>query len=280
MKITELSLRDGLQGYAPISLEQKLKLLKEIKKCGYERIEVGSLTNPKLVPAMADSFALIEAMDTFHGGILLVLDPTLFYQEVQFIAGKVGWISFVVGATEKFNHDNLRSDSAKINKKNHEIILNCLDYGLSTRVYISVAFENIDETLRLIELYQKLKVTEIVLGETTGRASVEKVRTALRQIKVTYPNLSCTLHFHNTYGQGLLSIKEALDLGYDSFDASIGGLGGCPFVKNSAGNVSAEEVIYAFGAKYDLAQTLAVATQYHTCGLPLFSRINVSNYNI
>lgn len=252
VKINEVVLRDGLQLEAKIaSLEEKKRLFDELVRAGIETIEFGSFVHPKAVPQMANSgefFAQI-AEEPAHPA-LIALIPNLKGAELASSKG-VERVNFVFSASNTHNLQNVNKTTEQSLEELKAIYSFCKTNGIIINVSIATSFgcpfEGEVPSSRIHELVQKLidlKIDIVTLADTTGMANPRQVFELLESLKKAHPGQKFNLHFHNTRGMGLANILSALEAGADSFDTSLGGLGGCPFAPGATGNVCTEDAVH------------------------------------
>ncbi len=256
--LVEMGLRDGLQNEAVhLSTNQRFQLLKRFSDAGLKRVELGSFVSPKWVPQMAETGSLVKRA-------LKARKQNSLHQKMQFsalvpnmkgfenaLASGIGEISIFGAASETFSQKNINT-SIKQSLKNFEEVVNAAKQEKKkVRAYLSTVFAcpyegkvSESKVIKLIEKYLAMGVYEISLGDTIGVASPKQVRSLLKKLSgVTHPG-RVAMHFHDTRGTAIANILASLDLGYRTFDTSIGGLGGCPYAPGAAGNVATEDVVY------------------------------------
>lgn len=252
VKINEVVLRDGLQLEAKIaSLEEKKRLFDELVRAGVETIEFGSFVHPKAVPQMANSgefFAQIAEEPARPA--LIALIPNLKGAELASSKG-VERVNFVFSASNTHNLQNVNKTTEQSLEELEAIRSFCKKNGMIMNVSIATSFgcpfEGEVPSTRIHELVQKLidlKIDIVTLADTTGMANPRQVFELLESLKKAHPEQKFNLHFHNTRGMGLANILSAIQAGADSFDTSLGGLGGCPFAPGATGNVCTEDAVH------------------------------------
>jgi len=294
--IVEMGLRDGLQNEAVhLSVQQRYQLLKRLTNAGLKRIEIGAFVSPKWVPQMSDTAKLarraLQAQrkrQIASGVQMSVLVPNMRgYQDSQRVAIKE--VAIFGAASETFSQRNINCSIKQSLCKFQEVISQARVDKVKVRGYLSTVFacpyEGVvseAKVLKLIEKYFALGVYEISLGDTIGVASPKQVRSLLTKASKIAPRKKIALHFHDTRGTAIANILASLDLGYTTFDASIGGLGGCPYAPGAAGNVATEDVVYMLhemGLKTGLdLQQLIKTTHWMTrqVGRPLLSKLSLT----
>ncbi|MCK1709925.1 MULTISPECIES: hydroxymethylglutaryl-CoA lyase [unclassified Bradyrhizobium] len=249
ISIQEVCPRDGLQ-IEPIVVPTDLKiaLIDRLSALGFRRIEAGSFVSPKAVPALADGDAVFHSIARREGVVFVALIPNLRGAERALEAG-ADEVNFVMSASETHNRVNMGMD--------HQGSLSALaevTAAIGRRVHLNATLatafgcpfegeQHEDKVLRLIENYLRLGAQSITLADTTGMANPKLVRQRVKSILSLVPRDELTLHFHNTRGLGLVNVMAGFDAGAVRFDASLGGLGGCPFAPGASGNVCTEDLV-------------------------------------
>lgn len=251
VKIVEVGPRDGLQNERKtLSVEDRVQLINALSDSGLKVIEVGSFVSPKWIPQMADSdlvFKRIQKKET-------VSYPVLVPNEVGFeraLELGVQEISVFTASSETFCQKNINCSIEESFQRFDPVIQRALKGGIKIRGYIScvmgcpyegdVPFQkSLDVTKRLFEM----GCYEISLGDTIGIGTPNKVKVFLDLILQNIPSQSLAVHFHDTYGQALANILQSLQVGIQTIDASLAGLGGCPYASGASGNVATEDVLY------------------------------------
>lgn len=256
--IVEMGLRDGLQNEAVhLSVAQRFQLLKKFDDAGLKRVEVGAFVSPKWVPQMSETAKLVKKALYAQKQNKLSSDlkiSALVPNMKGFENAKKSQIKEIAvfgAASETFSQKNINTSIAQSLQNFKEVIAAAKKEKMKTRAYLSTVFAcpyegkmSQAKVLKLIEKYLELGVYEISLGDTIGVASPKQVRSLLKGLlKITKPN-KIAMHFHDTRGTAIANILASLDLGFRTFDTSIGGLGGCPYAPGAAGNVATEDVVY------------------------------------
>jgi hydroxymethylglutaryl-CoA lyase len=254
IELVDVGPRDGLQSDAVIlPTEKKLELIARLVDAGVRRVEVASFVNPKKVPQMADAeavFAGLPKRDDVHY-IGLVLNRKGFDRALA-----VGCrdISMVTSATDEFGIRNQGASIAESLAAWNEIAPLAHAANINAEITISVAFGcpfagevSPDRVIDIAKQAATSNPNAIVLADTIGVAVPTQVRTLFEQVRNAVPShIPLRAHFHNTRNTGVANAQAALDTGVRSFDASVGGIGGCPFAPNATGNVASEDLLYLF----------------------------------
>lgn len=249
------SLRDGLQSEARIfTLEEKLSLFRLLAASGLRNIQVASFVNPRVIPQMADSEALVRAVLSEAAGVavsVLVLNPRGLER-----AHKCGvrHLSLSSSASDAHSRRNVGRPSAKAFAELLPMVGEALAAGFSVQAGIQCAFgclegEEVPEE-RVVAMARELVAAgarEISLADTAGMADPFQVRRLIRKVRAAVGDTPLALHLHDTRGLGIANLLAAWECGVRRFDVAAGGLGGCPFIPGAAGNVAAEDAVHLFG---------------------------------
>lgn len=249
--ITDVSPRDGLQNQPMgISTADKLRLIDSLVRAGLQSVEATSFVSPKAVPQMADAGEVLS-------GLLLrqprlrssVLVPNLKGLERAHAAG-AREIAVVLAATETMNQKNINMSLQQATEVSAQTVLAARAHGMKTRAYIAVAFDcpfegatPLEPVLALSQRMLDAGADELVIADTIGAASPGMVRDRTRALLAQVPAERLAMHFHDTRGMGVANAWAAVEQGVRRFDASAGGIGGCPFAPGAAGNVATEDLV-------------------------------------
>lgn len=253
IEMVEVAPRDGLQnepGVFPTS--DKLELIERAIAAGSRRIEVASFVHPGRVPQMADAEAVCAGLkaraaeEVTYIGLALNKRGALRALETQ-----VHELGAVISATDGFGKANQGRTSDETVEDAIEIIRLAKEHGRMAQATISVAFgcpfEGEVAATRVAELARRVAAAgprEIALGDTIGVAVPAQVRRVMAAVKAAAPGLPIRLHFHDTRNTAVANAWAGVEAGAATLDASIGGIGGCPFAPNATGNVATEDVQY------------------------------------
>jgi len=251
IRIVEVGPRDGLQNEKSlIPTDKKVKLVDLLSDCGFSSIEVTSFVSPKRVPQLADALEVYKSIVKKPGVQYSVLTPNEkgYQNAVQAGAGE---IAIFTSASEVFNQKNLNCSIDESLSKFDQVVLAAKEADIRVRGYVSVVVgcpysgtvspHFAAEVAR--ELYRK-GCYEVSMGDTTGVGTPKEVISMLEACKKYIPVEKLAVHMHDTYGQAIANIYASLCAGISVVDASIAGLGGCPFAPGAAGNASTEDVYY------------------------------------
>jgi len=248
--LTDVTLRDGLQAESQIvSLDHKLELLNLLSNCQFSRLEITSFVNPKWIPQLSDSEKLCEAwFKKKHSQETMAFVPNVKGCE-RLLQFPISWVSCFVAASATFNQKNINASIEDTLKELEGVISLAKSQNRKTRVYISTVwgcpYENEIDLQKLESLFQRvsqLNANEIALSDTIGVATPEAVKKVLNVSAKYFPLSKTALHFHNTYGFALANIQAGLEMGVESFDGSLGGVGGCPYAKGATGNAASDDI--------------------------------------
>ncbi|MEI7786214.1 MAG: hydroxymethylglutaryl-CoA lyase [Betaproteobacteria bacterium] len=249
--ITDVSPRDGLQNQPmAISTQDKLRLIDCLVRAGLQSVEATSFVSPKAVPQMADAGEVLSALLLRQPQLRSsVLVPNLKGLERAHAAG-AREIAVVLSATETMNQKNINMSLQQAAEVSEQTVLEARGHGMKTRAYIAVAFdcpfEGATPLERVMELSQRMLkagADELVIADTIGAASPGMVRDRTRALLSHVPADQLAMHFHDTRGMGVANAWAAVEQGVRRFDASAGGIGGCPFAPGAAGNVATEDLV-------------------------------------
>jgi hydroxymethylglutaryl-CoA lyase len=271
VEIVEVGPRDGLQNEPGVlPLAAKRELVERIVGCGIRRIEVGSFVNPRRVPQMADSDELVRSLPR-HAGVCyvgLVLNRRGFDRALAAGCDEVG---MVVVASDTFNRRNQGVSTAESVAAWLEIARAATAAGIRAQVTLSAAFgcpfEGEVAPERVVALAREVAAgdpVEIAIADSIGAGVPDQVTGLLARLKSGLPGMRLRCHFHNTRNTGLANAWAAVEAGVDTLDASIGGIGGCPFAPAATGNIPTEDLLYMLGRAgvatgVDLARAIETA---------------------
>ncbi|PVY60727.1 hydroxymethylglutaryl-CoA lyase [Pusillimonas noertemannii] len=270
--IQEVSVRDGFQ-MEPIFIptDRKIEFINGLSRTGLAKIEVTSFTSPKAIPALADAEAVMCRIERVPGVEYAALVPNLRGCERALSCG-VDEINLVMSASESHNMANLRMTPQQSLEQFAQIAAEVngrvrLNASLSTT--FGCPFDGeipLSRVLEVVARFVDMGMDGVTLCDTTGMANPAQVARVCEAVRQRWPNMVFTAHFHNTRGMGLANVLAALQAGIDRFDASLGGLGGCPFAPGASGNVCTEDMVHMLEAMgydtgADLEALLALARE-------------------
>ena len=248
--VNDVGPRDGLQNQQKIlSPAERVQLVESLLAAGMDHVEVGAFVSPRVVPAMAGADQVLAGLTNFKNEVLTVLIPNLRGYELATAAGAKSVCTVLYGS-EGMAQANVRMSRLEAEAVNAEILQQARADGVRVTSTIGVAFEcpfdgPVDPGLvrDIAAQFLELGTNELGIADTIGAANPQQVR-ALTNVLVDEhgaERISC--HFHDTRAMGLANVFAALESGIRKFDASIGGLGGCPFAPGASGNVATEDVV-------------------------------------
>jgi hydroxymethylglutaryl-CoA lyase len=252
VSVYEVSLRDGLQnekGFVPT--ESKRALLDALVASGLRRLELTSFVSPKWIPQLADAETLAKAsLPAPEGVSLSALVPNGTGLE-RAIATGLPEIAVFLSASETHSKKNINKTIDRAFEVIEEIVPPALASGLRVRGYVSTVwgcpYEGPVEPAKAIGIATRLLALgcyEVSLGDTIGVGNPRQTREIVKRAADAMPLDKVALHLHDTRGTALANILAALDLGVRTFDASVGGMGGCPYAPGAAGNVATEDLVF------------------------------------
>lgn len=248
--IRDVSLRDGLQIEAPIPLSAKLKLLAAIAATGVREMEATAFVSPSKVPALADAAQLAAELPDF-GDIefsALVASPN---GAKRAIAAGLRSIEYVVSAADGHSRANVGRSSAEATAQIPDIVTIARASGVSVEVIIATAwdcpFDGPTAPQRVLDIAAAATdagVDRLAIADTIGTTTPRRVGELIALLRPRIGHIPLGAHFHNTRGAGLASAYAAVSAGVTRLDASVGGLGGCPFAPGASGNIATEDLVY------------------------------------
>lgn len=249
--IIEVGPRDGLQNEArTVNTEDKLDFIKALQEAGLKEMELTSFVSPKWVPQMADARDIVAGVK--KTGRQLVLTPNERGITSALEAGADS-IAVFVGVSNSFNEKNINKTTAQSMETLKPLIEKAKQDGIFVRACISTAFycpfEGKVDPQRTIDLCQQFVdwgVDELSVADTIGLANPQESHELFSRLKEQFPDVLIAAHFHDTRRMALANAYAALIAGVDRFDASAGGLGGCPFAPGATGNVATEDLVHMF----------------------------------
>jgi hydroxymethylglutaryl-CoA lyase len=250
ISLREVGPRDGLQNEDPVPTQAKVELIDRLSGTGVRRIEAVSFVRPEAIPQMADADEVWKAIDRSAAVRYSALVPNLRGARRALDAG-VPEIEAVVSASDTHNRKNVRRSTEKSLDDIAAIIDEAHQQGATCQVIVSTAwgcpYEGDVPVARVVQVASRAVADgadSISFGDTTGMATPGRVRSLVVEFRSAHPDTPLNLHFHNTRGTGLANVLTALELGVADFDASVGGLGGCPYAPGATGNIATEELVH------------------------------------
>jgi len=253
--VEEVSLRDGLQNEdRPFSVAEKLRFIQGLEESGLKRIQVGSFVHPQRVPQMANTDEVFTALQRKPG----VTYTALILNERgldRALDCDVSLLSMSVSTSETHSRKNTNQSLAEAREQIGKLVERALQAGIHVRAGVQMAFGcgyegpiSPQVVLDLVDLYARLGVHEITLADTSGLANPRSIYELVGRTGDRVGNETpILLHLHDTRGLGLANVVAGIQAGATIFDASLGGLGGCPFIVNARGNIATEDVVFMLG---------------------------------
>jgi hydroxymethylglutaryl-CoA lyase len=247
--IFEMGPRDGLQNEkASISVSDKIKLVDLLSDCGLSKIETGSFVSPKWVPQMADSKAIFKGIARKSSVAYTALTPNMRgYENAR--ESSVDEVAIFASATEGFSKANLNASCEEALARFEPVCQAARIDDIPVRGYVSCVtdcpYEGKVDPVAVAKVAAQLfemGCYEVSLGDTIGQGDPQRVRSMLNAVLKVKPASFFAGHFHDTNSRAIENIEVALESGLRVFDASVGGLGGCPYAPGAAGNVATEKV--------------------------------------
>ncbi|THV30289.1 hydroxymethylglutaryl-CoA lyase [Glycomyces paridis] len=247
--LREVAPRDGLQNEPPVPTGDKIRLIDALSRTGLSRIEAVSFVSPKAVPQMADAAEVWAAVEKHSGISYSALAPNRKGVERALDAGFTA-VEVVVSASETHNRANIGRSVAESLAELPDICALARERLASVEVIIATSFGCPFEgdiapaqVARIVAAAEAAGAGRVAFGDTTGMGTPRRVTDLLDAVQAG-TDLPMLMHFHDTRGTALANLLTALDRGVVEFDASVGGIGGCPFAPGASGNVATEEVVH------------------------------------
>ncbi|MDH0864951.1 hydroxymethylglutaryl-CoA lyase [Mitsuaria sp. GD03876] len=249
--LVDVGPRDGLQNEKEnVGTADKARLVSMLQDAGLKEIEVTSFVSPKWVPQMADNTAVMAAIERRPGVRHSVLVPNMKGLEGA-LPTKPDEIVVFAAASEAFSQKNINCSIAESIERFAPVVAAAHEAGIKVRGALSCAVGcpyqgdvSADEVERVVKLMKEIGVDHLGVADTIGVGTPRKVQAAMERALKHYPLVELSGHFHDTYGQALTNIYACLEMGIHTFDASVAGLGGCPYAKGATGNVATEDVVF------------------------------------
>jgi hydroxymethylglutaryl-CoA lyase len=285
ISVREVGPRDGLQNEDPVPASAKIALIDQLAATGVSRIEAVSFVRAEAIPQMADADEVWAAVTKDPAIRYSALAPNLRGARRALDAGFTE-VEAVVSASDTHNRKNVNRGTAQSLDEIAIMIDEAHQRGATLQVVVATAwgcpYEGdvpVDRVLAVAGRAVADGADAISFGDTTGMATPGRVRDLVGSFRSRHPDVPLNLHFHNTRGTGLANVLAALELGVADFDASVGGLGGCPYAPGASGNIATEELVYmvedmGVGTGVDLeAMIEAAATAERIVGRELPSQV-------
>jgi hydroxymethylglutaryl-CoA lyase len=251
VSINDVVVRDGFQSEQNfIPTDVKIALIDRLSATGLAKIEITSFVSPKAVPHLRDAEEVVKGVRRFPGVTHVVLVPNVRGCERALACG-VEEINLVMSISETHNAANMRMTTAQSLEQFRNVMALTKGAGLRVNGTIATTFgcpyegeQDPDKVLLAVEQYLVMGMDSITLADTTGMASPVQVSRMAEAFLSRFSEIPLTMHFHNTRGMGLANVFAAVAAGVTSFDASLGGLGGCPYAPGATGNICTEDTVH------------------------------------
>ncbi|MBN3494123.1 hydroxymethylglutaryl-CoA lyase [Vibrio neptunius] len=250
IKIVEVGPRDGLQNEQAVSTEAKVALINQLSCCGLTHIEAGSFVSPKWVPQMADSLEVMAKITRASNVKYAALTPNMRGFE-QAIDANADEVAVFTSSSQGFCQKNINCSIEESLERFRPLVAEAKDKGIPVRGYLSCIVDcpydgptEPSQVAKVAQALLELGCYEVSLGDTIGTGTPIKVANMLDAVFERVPSHQVAVHFHDTWGQALANIYQALQMGVHVVDSSVAGLGGCPYAAGASGNVATEDVVY------------------------------------
>lgn len=251
VKLVDVGPRDGLQNEAqPIATEHKIELIHRLQAAGLREIEATSFVSPKWVPQMGDNSAVMAGIQRQSGVRYSVLTPNMKGFEGA-LESKADEVVIFAAASEAFSQRNINCSIAESIERFRPVVEAAHTNQMKVRAAVSCALGcpyqgevSVDAVSDVVRRLLDIGTDHIGIADTIGVGTAGRVKQVMESAMKLVPLAELSGHFHDTYGQALTNIYACLELGVHTFDASVAGLGGCPYAKGATGNVATEDVVY------------------------------------
>jgi hydroxymethylglutaryl-CoA lyase len=250
ISLREVGPRDGLQNEDPVPTDAKVALIDSLSKTGVSRIEAVSYVRPQAIPQMADADEVWKRAAKSQGVRYSALVPNL-KGAIRALDAGFTELEAVVSASETHNRQNVNRSTEQSLDEIAEIIALAHERKATVQVIVSTAwgcpYEGdvpVSRTVAVASRAIRDGADSSSFGDTTGMATPTRVEQLVGAFRDAHPEQGLNLHFHNTRGTGLANVLTALQMGVSDFDASVGGLGGCPYAPGATGNIATEELVH------------------------------------
>lgn len=251
IKIVEVGPRDGLQSEPyTIPTSIKLELIDRLGQAGLTTIETTSFVSDRAIPQLSDAEAVYAQLNRREGVDYPALVPNERGYERARAAG-IDHIAIFTAASEAFNQHNINCSIEESMARFAPVVARAREDGVMVRGYVSTVMGcpyqgevPLTDVVRVAEALFEAGCHEVSLGDTIGVGTAKQAQSVIRAVAQSIPINQLAIHFHDTYGQALANIFACLELGVETVDSSVAGLGGCPYARGATGNVATEDVVY------------------------------------
>lgn len=248
--IAEMGARDGLQNEPLVGTQAKISLINALSQSGLTHIEAGAFVSPKRVPQMADSARVFQHIERKTGVTYSALTPNIQgYNDAMAVNAEQ--VSIFTSASEGFCQSNIHCSISESLERFIPVMEQAKLDGIKVRGYLSCVidcpYDGATSPQQVAHIAKKLfdlGCYEISLGDTIGTGAPIRIGRMLDAVLNVIPRHQVAVHFHNTWGQALANVHQALTMGIATVDSSVAGLGGCPYAPGASGNVATEDVLY------------------------------------
>ena len=249
--LVDVGPRDGLQNEKQnVDTAHKVELVQRLTAAGLREVEVTSFVSPKWVPQMSDNMAVMAGVQRKAGVRYSVLVPNIKGLEAA-LPTQPDEVVVFGAASEAFSQRNINCGIDESIERFRPVVQAARAAGLKVRGAISCALGcpyqgevSLDDVERVVKLMKDIGVQHVGVADTIGVGTARRAQQAMERALKHYPLAEVSGHFHDTYGQALANIYACLEMGVHVFDASVAGLGGCPYAKGATGNVATEDVVF------------------------------------
>ncbi|MEM6534228.1 MAG: hydroxymethylglutaryl-CoA lyase [Pseudomonadota bacterium] len=249
--LVEVGARDGLQNEkGQVSVQTKIELVNRLSGCGFSHVEAGAFVSPKWVPQMASSDEVIKEIERHDGVTYSALVPNMKGYDAA-LEAKSDVVAVFAAASETFSQKNTNASISDVLTRFEPVFEAAKQDGVKVRAYVSCVLGcpyegdiDVGAVVSVSTRLHEMGAYEISLGDTIGVGVPARTRTLMKTVASELPVEMIAGHFHDTYGQAIANIYAAMEEGVRTFDASVAGLGGCPYAKGASGNVASEDVVY------------------------------------
>ena len=250
IQVCEVGPRDGLQNEATmLSVQEKVAFIDRLCRCGLTEVEAGSFVRPDVIPQLANSKEVFQEIERVPGVIYSALVPNIRGLESALEAG-VDKVSVFTSASEGFARANIRSSIDDSINRFTEVVARAHQSNLPVRAYVSCVIAcpydgptPAEAVRRVCDALLQLGIDELDLGDTIGVATPDAISCLYDGLAGVCTPSESVLHLHDTNGRAIECARRAYELGVRRFDASCGGLGGCPFAPGASGNIATEDLV-------------------------------------
>lgn len=251
INIVEVGPRDGLQSEPyTIPTSIKIELIDRLGQAGLQTIETTSFVSDRAIPQLSDAEAVYAALNRRAGVVYPALVPNERGYERARAAG-IDHIAIFTAASEAFNQHNINCSIEESMARFAPVVSRAREDGVAVRGYVSTVMGcpyqgevPLGDVVRVAEALFEAGCHEVSLGDTIGVGTARHAQSVIRAVAQSIPMNQLAIHFHDTYGQELANIFACLELGIETIDSSVAGLGGCPYARGATGNVATEDVVY------------------------------------